>query len=209
MQPHLGQFIEDLACAHTPPNVTNQYAYTCQGNAIRRENLRLYLGQMARLEPRVMLVGEAPGYRGCRLTGVPFTSEAIIVGGVPGLGLFGPARGYRLASETMRPCGEQTATIVWETLVGLPAPPLLWNAFPFHPHTPNSEQSNRRPTVPELTLGAIFLHEIIGMYNIQTMIAIGNTAERTLLGMGVACRRIRHPANGGKRAFVAGLKRKT
>jgi uracil-DNA glycosylase len=209
MPDHFSQFIEALATTLTPSCVTNQYAHTCDANAIRRNNLRLYLGQMARLEPRVLLVGEAPGYRGCRLTGVPFTSEAIIAGGVPGLGLFGTSRGYRVTGETTRPCREQTATIVWETLADLPTAPLLWNAFPFHPHTPENELSNRPPTAHELGIGADFLRQIIALFDIQVVIAAGNTAERTLTRIGIPCSKVRHPANGGKRAFVEGVKRET
>lgn len=201
------QFIEALACAAPLPNVTNQYDHTHPANAIRRENLRLYLDAMAALKPRVLLIGEAPGYRGCRLTGVPFTSEAIILGGIAALSLFGPSLGYRTAGETARPCKEQTATIVWQTLALMYNPPLLWNAFPFHPHLPGNEHSNRPPTTTELRLGADYLAALLTLFDIHTVIASGNTAEKTLLRLNIPCRKIRHPANGGKRAFVEGVKR--
>ena len=44
----------------------------------RRENLKLYLEKMKKLNPSFLLLGEAPGYKGCRLTGIPFSSEKIL-----------------------------------------------------------------------------------------------------------------------------------
>lgn len=44
------------------------------GAGTRRENLKTYLGSFPEV-PEILIVGEAPGYRGCRFTGVPFTCE--------------------------------------------------------------------------------------------------------------------------------------
>src|SRR4051812_35512122 len=49
-------------------------------DSIRRENLKRYVECFVR-PPRYLLVGEAPGWRGCRFSGVPFTSEAQLVEG--------------------------------------------------------------------------------------------------------------------------------
>lgn len=76
---NLKDFVEELASIKVTPNVYNQYSYGHQENYIRRDNLLTYLIQMYKLKPRVILVGEAPGYRGCRLTGVPFTSEHLLM----------------------------------------------------------------------------------------------------------------------------------
>ena len=45
---------------------------------IRSWNLNLYLENMKKIAPKILLLGEAPGYNGCGLTGIPFTSEKII-----------------------------------------------------------------------------------------------------------------------------------
>ena len=41
----------------------------------RRERLRLHLSAS---KPKLLLIGEAPGYQGTRITGCPFTSEALL-----------------------------------------------------------------------------------------------------------------------------------
>ena len=52
----------------------NQYAES----AVCRNRLGAYLEQ--RLEARYVLVGEAAGYRGARVSGIPFTSERQLTG---------------------------------------------------------------------------------------------------------------------------------
>jgi|GEM_PF-3169995 len=96
----------------------NQYAHS----PLRRERLRCYLERHG--DAAIVLVGEAAGYRGARISGIPFTSERQLTGA-------GPA--------------EATATIVHRTLreLGLLDGVLLWNVVPTHPGT---ESSNRRPT---------------------------------------------------------------
>src|SRR5690554_6491486 len=79
-------FIMQLATAAPLPHVTNHYArvggdgVTSEANKARHANLRLYLRQMMTRRPSFLLVGEAPGYRGCRVTGVPFTNKHLLLG---------------------------------------------------------------------------------------------------------------------------------
>src|ERR1041385_5962805 len=95
------------------------------GAAVRRDRLAAYLA--ARESARYLLVGEAPGYRGTRVSGIPFTSERQLTG-------TGPA--------------EATATVVHRVLeeLDLQEDVLLWNVVPTHPGTP---ASNRAPTRAE------------------------------------------------------------
>jgi len=130
---NLKDFVEELATTDITPNVYNQYSYECNENSIRRNNLLIYLKQMHKLKPKVMLVGEAPGYRGCRLTGVPFTSEHLLMNNIGGLELFGKENGYKLALQKEKLLKEATATIIWNTLLDHNIMALAWNAFPFHP----------------------------------------------------------------------------
>jgi uracil-DNA glycosylase len=183
------------------PAVFNPYAGDDQTAAARRDNLALYLRRMAERRPRLLLVGEAPGYRGCRVTGVPFTSEAILLAEPSPFGLFGRSAGFRAGDEAGRPWREATATILWQTLAGLDALPLLWNAFPYHPHRPDAPDSNRPPTSRELALGREAVVELIDVYEIETVIAAGNKAAEALARWGIAARRVRHPGHGGKEAF--------
>jgi len=89
---------------------------------------------MSQIKPEVMLVGEAPGYHGCRFTGVPFTSEYILINGIGKDSIFGKDKGYMKTRESAITKREQTATIVWETMINHDFLPLMWNAFPFHPY---------------------------------------------------------------------------
>jgi hypothetical protein len=203
---NLKDFVEELASMKVTPNVYNQYSYEYQENSIRRDNLLIYLKQMHRLKPKVLLVGEAPGYRGCRLTGVPFTSEHLLMNNIEGLELFGKEKGYRLALEKEKILKEATATIIWSTLLEHNIIALAWNAFPFHPHKKGNGESNRTPLKKELILGEKPLLKMIEMYNIETVVAVGNKAEENLGNLNICCKKVRHPAQGGKNEFVKGIK---
>ena len=203
----IDELIRDLSGARPSADAFNEYAPGNANNAIRRANLRLYLRAMAEKSPRTLLVMEAPGFRGCRLTGVPVTSRKVLLEGLPALRIFGAQAGYRDVADAgfERVYGEQSATIVWNTLAQLQALPLIWNAFPFHPHQAGQPLSNRKPRKSETELGAAFLLRVISLWRIQQVIAVGNVAHQTLGDLGIACGKVRHPAHGGKNDFVAGL----
>jgi uracil-DNA glycosylase len=146
------------------------------GAAIRRARLSTYLE--SRRDADVLLVGEAPGYRGARVSGVPFTSERQLSGS-------GPA--------------EATATIVRSVLreLGLEESVLGWNLVPTHPHQPGRPETNRPPTREEIASGRAFLEPLAAG---RRVIAVGRLAERAL-----GASYVRHPAHGGAAAFRAGL----
>lgn len=201
----LKDFVDALAVTKVTPNVFNQYDFLSVENAVRRNNLFLYLNQMYELKPKILLVGEAPGYRGCRLTGVPFTSEYILMNNLEGLSLFGKENGYKLANNSDKLLKEATATIIWETLVKYNLHALAWNAFPFHPHKKDNDKSNRAPLKGELRIGEKPLCQIIEIFGIKEVVAVGRKAEETLNNLGIKSYRVRHPAQGGKNEFVEGL----
>jgi uracil-DNA glycosylase len=149
----------------------NQYAATpplC-------ERLADYLD--SRSDAAVLLVGEAAGYRGARVSGIPFTSERQLTGS-------GPA--------------EATATIVHRVLarLGVADEVLLWNVVPTHP---GSETSNRRPTRSEVEAAAPFLHELTRN---RVSIPVGRLAAAAL-----DAPYVRHPSHGGAAEFEQGLQR--
>jgi uracil-DNA glycosylase len=146
----------------------NQYAQS----ALRRERLRAHLARDA----AVVLVGEAAGYRGARVSGVPFTSERQLTGS-------GPA--------------EPTATIVHRVLreLRIEDDVILWNVVPTHPGTATS---NRPPTRGEVRAARPFLEEVTDG---RRVVAIGRLAAEVL-----GAPYVRHPSHGGAAAFTAGLR---
>jgi uracil-DNA glycosylase len=165
------RFVEQLA-ASTFGTSFNQYAVS----AALRERLVVYL--RSRAGAPTLLVGEAAGYRGARVSGIPFTSERQLTGS-------GPA--------------EATATIVQRALaeLGLSEEVLLWNLLPTHPHRPGEPASNRAPTPAEITEARPFLDELARG---RRVVAVGRLAERHLSSPSV-----RHPSHGGASAFRRGL----
>jgi hypothetical protein len=101
---------------------------------------------------------------------------------------------------------EISATIVWSELSQLKEKPLLWNIFPFHPHSEDNIQTNRTPTETELEEGKNFLIELLEIFKIQKILALGRKPESQLFGVGIQSTYVRHPAYAGKNQFIAGLK---
>ncbi len=206
----IDSFILQLATAAPLPHVTNHYAHvegdgvTSEANRARRANLRLYLRQMMARRPSFLLVGEAPGYRGCRVTGVPFTNKHLLLG--EWSKGFLKKDGFRIVEEgNDLPRREATAAIMWQTLQNLGFLPLLWNAFPFHPHRPQEPLSNRRPTRRELDIGGSYLQGLIEIFGPERVVAVGNCAAESLARLEIAHTKVRHPSHGGKRAFIEQL----
>jgi uracil-DNA glycosylase family 4 len=150
----------------------NQYAEGSRAPLLRKR-LTAYLEE--RTEARVLLVGEAAGYRGARVSGIPFTSERQLTGS-------GPA--------------EATATVVHRVLaeLGLEEDVLLWNVVPTHPGTASA---NRPPTQAEIAAGLRFLEPLAAG---RTVVAVGRVAQRSLGDPSV-----RHPSHGGAEAFRSGV----
>jgi len=171
---------------------------------LRRANLQAYLHALIGWPySGDLLVGEAPGYAGCALTGIPFTSEAVIqTSRHPFVCELRPR--LRIA-ETQ---GEQTATIIWDYLSEHAAIPALWNIFPFHAHHPGRSRGNRTPTTEETQFGCEILNRAVMSLCPKRILAIGKTAFNALtqLKHPLLAGYIRHPANGGKSGFIAGMK---
>ena len=161
------RLVERLATA-TIGETFNQYA-----DPRLAERLRVYLNSRARA--RFLLVGEAAGYRGARISGLAFTSERQLSGRGP---------------------GEASATIVQRTLAELRLVDdvLLWNVVPTHPGT---ETSNRRPARAEVVDSSPFLVELSRGRHV---IAVGRLAQAV-----TGAQYVRHPSHGGARAFARGL----
>jgi uracil-DNA glycosylase len=193
---------KSLQNTEVPSDVNNFYA--AKRTNKQRHNLQTYLQQMVELQPDTLLVGEAPGYNGCARTGVPFSSEKLIREGVLDGKLFGEENGYYVSHKTV--VHEQTAASMWQVLSEVDHLPLLWNAYPFHPHLTGDKNSNRKPKSSELKVGMEILRKIIILFDIKKVVAVGNAAEEVLKKMGLEHEKVRHPSYGGKTAFTNGIK---
>jgi protein-disulfide isomerase len=166
--------------------------------AIRRRNLRGYLGSF-REPPPVVLVGEAPSWRGCRFSGIAFTAEANLLDDTF------PVDGRRTSAFRERPLTEASATIVWGCLQEHFPRFLLWNALPFHPHPPRDPLGNRTPRRTEVESFAGILRGVLDALGPEEVLAVGRTSERALEGLGIEARYVRHPSHGGARKFTEGV----
>jgi len=198
-------FVDRLAAVATGPGCNNFFDHTVPGNAQRRRNLTIYLREMQDRDPKVLLVGEAPGYRGMGITGVPFTNRTMFEGPANEFGLFGPGKGYVLPADAAGIAAEPTATVMWQVLAELEFLPLLWSACPWHTHVPGRPLSNRTPKASEAALGTPFWQALIEAFRIDTVVAVGNVAHRSLQRSGLEVPKIRHPAHGGRSSFKRGL----
>jgi uracil-DNA glycosylase len=141
------RFVTRLAAARI--GTTFNFYREGDGAAERRRRLRDYLEE--RQSAALLLVGEAAGYRGARISGIPFTSERQLTGNGR---------------------SEATATIVQRALGELGLEALCWNVVPTHPGT---ESSNRRPTRQEVEASRPFLAELAQG---RRILAVGRLAER-------------------------------
>jgi len=160
---------------------------------------------MKKLNPLIIMIGEAPGYKGCKLTGIPFTSEEIMMS-ENHFGLFGSHTGYNVVGEHNKYAKENSSTIVWNTYLSNELCPLMWNAFPFHPHKIDNQHSNRTPNKDEIEIGNNFLKTLLIEFpTIKYYVAVGNKADKCLDILGIKHIKIRHPSMGGKQEFIRGV----
>ena len=115
------EFIDELKKYKNTLTVSNPYL-----EAGVSENLKAYLELMLSIDgKRILLIGEAPGYKGCKITGIPFTSGRVF-DKVEHPILTQLKNKLRLSKIE----SENTATIVWNYLATKNNTPLFWNLLP-------------------------------------------------------------------------------
>lgn len=163
--------------------------------AARLQRLRAHLNTKA----RYLLLGEAPGYQGCHVTGLAFTSERLLMAGsIPRIDI----AGQRLSTRHI-PWSEPSATTVWGALyeLGIAETTVLWNAFAWHPHKPGDLQTNRTPTPAERRLGQPVLMKLLQHLGDVQVLAVGQQAATSLRELGIEAKTLRHPSMGGAALF--------
>jgi uracil-DNA glycosylase len=178
---------------------------------IRRRQLRAYLCKRLKTA-RLVVIGEALGYRGGHFSGIPMTSERILLGkkkddGIEPEEIISDITPCRTSNPQKCPDGfsEPTATIVWSTLLKLGLRPeqfVLWNAFPWHSFDSRRGMlSNRTPTESERPAGLPVLSAFLDLFSYNKVIALGNVAASQLKELNVEMHLVRHPASGGAKLF--------
>jgi len=178
---------------------------------IRRKQLRAYiLGRLKKA--RLVIIGEALGYRGGHFTGIPMTSERILLGkkeeaGIKPEDILSGAAPRRTSRSQKCSDGfsEPTATIAWKTLLQLGLSPdqfVLWNAFPWHSFDLHRGMlSNRTPAKSERSAGLPVLIAFLNLFPCDEVVALGRIAASQLKNLDVDPHYVRHPASGGAKLF--------
>jgi hypothetical protein len=152
----------------------------------------------------VLLLGAAPPHRGCRFTGISFCSETELVTKADLIA----RRQLDLTSADakVKPQRERSAAVIWGEIerAGKPFEVMLWNAFPWHPHSTDGVKTNRKPKPGEVMLGKPAFEAVLRCFTHRPAIfAVGKVAEDALVRWGgIQCAGyIRHPAQGGETLF--------
>lgn len=136
------------------PGLFNPYVHQCQFDTLENgpEQKLFRLAQHLDCDAKLILMGEAPGYQGCRYSGVAFTSERLLgEGAIPRVDRVA----HRLSIRKL-PFSEPSATIVWKALYkhGVAETTIMWNALQLHPVKEGEPWSNRTPSPAEVAIGA-------------------------------------------------------
>ena len=172
--------------------------------AIRRKHLAIYFRERLG-KARLAIVGEALGYRGGHFSGIPMTSERMLLSKQPVT--FAGIKPRRTSKPSLSPDGfsEPTATIVWGALLKIGVSPnefVLWNAFPWHSFDPHRGLlSNRMPNKSEQLSGRPVLKAFLELFPCEQIVALGKIAGAQLEQLSVNAQCVRHPASGGAKLF--------
>jgi hypothetical protein len=164
----------------------------------RRANLETYLERVG--APRLVLLGEALGFRGGRFSGIAFTSERQLAGPAERrLPWAGPP--FRATSRNPALWLEPSGSVVWDALGGRAQGALVWNVFPWHPHGARGPLSNRTPERRLVAANLHVLERLLAELDGARLFAVGRTAQAALAALGVEAPALRHPAHGGAALF--------
>jgi uracil-DNA glycosylase len=172
--------------------------------AVRRRHLLVYFRERLG-KARLAIVGEALGYRGGHFSGIPMTSERMLLRKQQNI--VARIKPRRTSKPSVCPDGfsEPTATIVWGALLKIGVLPdefVLWNALPWHSFDPRRGLlSNRMPNKSEQLSGRPVLKDFLELFPCEQIVALGKIAAAQLQQLGLNAQCVRHPASGGAKLF--------
>ncbi|BDZ52207.1 hypothetical protein GCM10025867_44480 [Frondihabitans sucicola] len=195
------RFLELLDAVPVPDDAEFLYDESTPGGALRRRNLLSCFETLQRAGSRLLLVGEAPGWRGATITGIPFMSVRELEAR-PGLLTGAPeGEGFEVPPDPAA-LWEASSRVVWKTLSGWSGPvPVSWPVYPHHPFVAGDRHTNRTPRPAEVRAGAPVVLELIRALGDPRVVAVGRKAQGALAAAGVAAEAVRHPAQGGAALF--------
>ncbi len=140
---------------------------------IRRKQLGAYFRKRLG-KTKLAVIGEAVGYRGGHFSGIPMTSERMLVG--------------KKKDDGIEP----------EQVFSSPAA-----AGPRRTSKPprRGMLSNRTPTKKEQAAGLSVLKAFLDLFPCYEIVALGKVAASQLKELDVEMHRVRHPASGGAKLF--------
>lgn len=206
MDPDLSRFFELLDAVPAADDAETLYSTSRAGGDLRRRNLVRYLGLVGTERPEMILVGEAPGWRGATNTGISFMSVREL-DARPGLITQSPdGDGFESPVAPTAPW-EASSRVVWAALEGWRGPlPLFWPIFPHHPFVPGQPLTNRTPRPAEIRDGTPVALELARTFGVRRIVAVGRKAQGALAANGVEAEAVRHPAQGGAALFTQQLR---
>ena len=189
----------DIIKSTSGENLFNPYTDSCIHDSegacgLREKNLRTYLGVVGRTD--TIVIGEAPGYLGCRRTGIPFTDNDHLDKVAKIYNLNNLNRTTKTGKEK-----ENSSLYMWRTIEKLPEPPFVWNIIPLHPHDEDNQFSNRTPNKMDYLSTKKVISYLLKNGDFERIIAVGRVAETHLINMGYRCLYVRHPSFGGSKIF--------
>lgn len=177
-------------------------------NTLQYLNLYQYLKNHLTSHAEILCIGEASGYKGCRMSGIPFTSGYILANS----SIYTQIRN-KFQYDSIQNIKENSAKTVYEFFEKNPLSydkMVLWNIFPFHPHKINEAFTNRTPSKKEIAEGVDYVIDMLNLFQIKVIYCIGNSSFDALSSNEIFKNKLiiklRHPSYGGKTIFLQQLK---
>ncbi len=167
------EFIKYLEEIPSTRNLDNIYQ-----DPYKAKNLDIYLSSMKLKNPKALLLGGCPTFSGSRKTGIPFTDEYYV--GNTKVELEDDTQEKELLPKVKKwekhnPVKkERGSKIVWENLSIELEELLLWNIFPFYPHTANVYGLQRKLSDQEMELSLELLLDLLDEFPTITTILVAS-----------------------------------